>query len=151
VLNIFMTQLHRSLVSFVVTIGFQFVSEYGLNFSRCRSCAIRFMCAVSTVRRLNDDDPPGVGGVSYSRMTRPDASQGEIVAALRHACVTVWIIGRPCDLLTFYRGRWLPLECKPEGHKRPRRDQETQSEFLAIYAVPVVRTAIEALEAVGAI
>ena len=82
-----------------------------------------------------------------------DATQGEIFDALRKAGVQVWIIGKPCDLLTYYRGRWLPLECKPadttkKGTKRLRTDQERQTEFLTAYAVPVVRTAQAALAAV---
>ena len=90
----------------------------------------------------------------YRRAKKVDSSQAEIVAALRQACVTVWIIGQPCDLLTYYRGKWQPLECKPpdttkKGTRRLRSDQERQTEFLAAYAVPVVRTPREALIAVG--
>lgn len=85
--------------------------------------------------------------MSYARrMTRPDGTQAEIVDALRKAGVMVWVIGQPCDLLTLYRGNWLPLECKPI--KRVRKDQEKQDEFLAITGVKKVRTALEAIEAV---
>ncbi len=66
-------------------------------------------------------------------MTRPpkyarkvDSSQGEIVDALRKAGAEVWIIGQPVDLLTYYRGRWLPMEAKPPTHKRGRADQAAQ-------------------------
>jgi hypothetical protein len=82
------------------------------------------------------------------RALKVDRNQGEIVAALRQACVTVWIIGRPCDLLTYYRGKWLPLEIKEPNFKRHRKDQESQTEFLTTYAVPVVKDALEALQAV---
>ena len=81
------------------------------------------------------------------RMTRPDGTQAEIVQRLRQACVTVWVIGEPCDLLTYYRGRWLPLECKPKN-PRKRTDQADQERFLIDYAVPVVRTFEEAYAAV---
>jgi hypothetical protein len=81
------------------------------------------------------------------RMTRPDGTQAEIVQRLRQACVTVWVIGEPCDLLTYYRGRWLPLECKPKK-PRKRTDQADQERFLIDYAVPVVRTFEEAYAAV---
>lgn len=85
--------------------------------------------------------------MSYSRrMTRPDGTQTEIVEALRKAGVQVWIIGQPCDLLTFHRGIWRPLECKPV--KRIRKDQERQDAFLASTGVKKVRTALEAIAAV---
>jgi hypothetical protein len=80
------------------------------------------------------------------RHSRPDSVQNDIVNALRAAGVLVCVIGRPVDLLTFYRGKWLPLECKTT--KRPRKDQAAQTLFLAATGVPKVRTALEALEAV---
>lgn len=91
----------------------------------------------------------------YAR--KVDSTQGEIVSALRSIGCTVWIIGEPCDLLTYYRKRWLPLEVKPAPEPgvrvktraiRHRNDQERQSSFVATFAVPVVRTAQEALQAV---
>lgn len=86
--------------------------------------------------------------MSYARkMTRPDATQAKIVRELRQACVFVWVIGQPCDLLTYYRGRWLPLECKPEKPKK-RTDQPDQAKFVTDYAVPVVRSFEEAYAAV---
>jgi hypothetical protein len=87
----------------------------------------------------------------YRRAKKVDASQGPIIAALRCAGIAVWVIGQPCDLLTYYPPlkRWRPLECKPEDpHNRNRRDQAPQKEFLATYAVPVVRTALEAIQEV---
>lgn len=85
--------------------------------------------------------------MSYQRrMTRPDSTQTEIVDALRKAGVSVWIIGQPCDLLTHYHGRWQVMECKPLA-KRARKDQDEQSQFLAAYAVPIVRTPLQAIEA----
>ena len=80
----------------------------------------------------------------HRRMTRPDATQTEIVAGLRKAGVAVWVIGIPCDLLCFYRGRWQTLECKPEK-PRNRYDQEAQDEFLSATGTPIVRTALQAL------
>jgi hypothetical protein len=85
----------------------------------------------------------------YAR--KVDASQGQIVAALRKAGISVWIIGEPCDLLT-YNPRtqlWKPLEVKPTDlHNAHRKDQGRQREFMATYAVPIVKTAQEALKAV---
>ncbi len=96
--------------------------------------------------------------MSLNRYARKaDSSQAEIVAALRKAGVVVEIIGRPVDLLTYYRGRWLPLECKPApeiGKRgkplavRARTDQERQDAFIAATGVKRVRTALEALAAV---
>jgi hypothetical protein len=96
----------------------------------------------------------------YNRYARKvDSSQAEIVAALRKAGVRVWIISEPCDLLTLYRGVWLPLECKPAPQPgirvkyraiRTRYDQERQEEFMATTGTPRVRTAQEALQAVTA-
>lgn len=96
--------------------------------------------------------------MSYLRRAKKvDSSQGEIVSALRQAGITVWILGQPCDLLTFYKGRWLPLECKPAPEPgirvktratRIRTDQEHQQAFCRDFAVPIVRTAEDALEAV---
>ena len=95
----------------------------------------------------------------HRRMTRPDSAQGPIVSALRSAGISVWIIGEPCDLLTYYAPlkRWRPLEVKPApepGVKvktraiRHRNDQEGQKAFVTTYAVPIVRTPQEALQAV---
>jgi hypothetical protein len=87
----------------------------------------------------------------YRRAKKVDASQGPIVAALRAAGISVWIIGTPCDLLTYNPAtqRWKPLECKPtDPHNRHRRDQGRQKEFVSTYAIPLVRTAEEALQAV---
>lgn len=81
---------------------------------------------------------------------RSDASQSSIVEALRNAGALVWIIGRPCDLLTFYRGRWLPIEVKTltaTGKRRKRKDQAKQDEFIAKTGTPVVGTPEQALEA----
>lgn len=86
--------------------------------------------------------------MSYSRRhSRPDEAQEGIVKALRKAGVYVAVIGSPVDLLTYYKGRWLPIECKTPG-KRPRKDQEAQNLFVATYAVPVVRNELGALAAV---
>lgn len=88
--------------------------------------------------------------MSYARrMTRPDSTQNEIVSALRKAGITVWVIGQPCDLLTYWpvMKRWRPIECKPLK-PRNRNDQDSQKEFLTTFAVPIVRTAAEAIEAI---
>jgi len=97
--------------------------------------------------------------MSYLRHAKKvDSSQEAIVKALRKAGVEVYVIGRPVDLLCYVRGSWKLLEAKPAPEPgirvklkapRKRKDQIEQDEFIAKYHVPVVRTTIEALEALG--
>jgi hypothetical protein len=85
--------------------------------------------------------------------TRKDASQRAIVEALEAVGCEVWIIERPCDLLTNFRGRWLPIECKTpqrNGRARKRSDQADQTALIERTQIPVVTTPIEALRAIGA-
>lgn len=80
------------------------------------------------------------------RHSRPDSAQEPIVEALREAGVKVWVIGKPCDLLTLYEGRWLPLEVKSDtSSARNRKDQDKQRAFLAETGVSIVTTPTEAL------
>lgn len=90
------------------------------------------------------------GLVSLNRYARRvDSTQKDILAGLRAAGIMCWVISEPCDVLTYYPPlrRWRPLECKPLK-KRLRKDQASQSEFLALTHTPIVRTAVEAIEAV---
>lgn len=82
------------------------------------------------------------------RAARTDSTQKDIVAALRATGAFVWVLRRPVDLLVYYRG-WHVLEAKGEGWKKPRKDQEAQTAFCKTFGVPIVRTADEALAAVG--
>ncbi len=85
--------------------------------------------------------------------TRKDSVQKDIIAALEAAGCEVWVIERPCDLLTNYRGRWLPMECKTpkaNGEPRKRSDQAEQTELIERARIPVVTTPLEALRAIGA-
>jgi hypothetical protein len=85
--------------------------------------------------------------------TRKDATQRLIIQALEAVNCEVWVIERPCDLLTLYRGRWLPIECKtpqPNGKVRQRADQVDQAVTLQRARIPVVTTPVEALRAIGA-
>ena len=64
---------------------------------------------------------------------RVDENQAEIVAALRAAGASVWIIGLPVDLLVGYAGQTVPVEVKGLTGKRspkPRRYTELQAEFM---------------------
>lgn len=93
----------------------------------------------------------------YRRARKVDSSQKTIIDELRKAGVDVWVISIPVDLLYHYRGKWGVLECKPAAEPgirvktraiRRRTDQERQSEFIRTFAIPVVRTPLQALEAI---
>lgn len=86
--------------------------------------------------------------------TRKDAVQKDIITALETAGCEVWVIEKPVDLLTLYRGQWMPLECKTpqkNGKPRKRNDQAAQTEVIARVRIPVVTTPMEALRAVGVV
>jgi hypothetical protein len=85
-------------------------------------------------------------------------TSGDIVTNIFTAMMQARHPTRPVDLLCYVRGSWKLLEAKPAPEtgirvklKAPRRrkDQVEQDEFIAKYHVPVVRTTIEALEALG--
>ncbi len=93
---------------------------------------------------------PGVPGEeAVRRIHRADNTQADIVDGLRRVGVRVFVIGRPVDLLTLHRGKWLPIECKSQ--KRLRADQAEQNELVAECGIPRVTSLDEALRAVGAI
>jgi hypothetical protein len=96
----------------------------------------------------------------YARKT--DSTQAEIVRGLTKAGVKVWIIEEPCDLLCrFWSNRirrflWQPLECKPLTGKRDpkariRADQPAQNAFRKENEVPVVTSAVQALEVLASL
>lgn len=64
---------------------------------------------------------------------RVDGNQAEIVAALRAAGASVWIIGLPCDLLVGHGGQTIIMECKTLTGKRnpkPARHTQLQKDFM---------------------
>lgn len=80
------------------------------------------------------------------RNPRRDANEAEIIHALEAIGVIVRRVsswGVP-DLLTFYRGRWLPIEVKHKDGKLTGA-QETLYEFAPF---PIVETVEEALASV---
>lgn len=94
--------------------------------------------------------------MSFNRYARrPDESQPAIVEALRNAGWSVWIIGRPVDLLCWKPGRGFRcLEAKTAyGKKNPKavidKRQKEQIEFIDVTGTPRVTSAQEALLAVG--
>lgn len=91
----------------------------------------------------------------YAR--KVDASQPEIVKALRKAGYTVCIIGQPVDLAIRHHawkaGMFMLMEAKTPtatGKRRARRDQEAQEAFCREHGVTYALTPEQALEAVGA-
>ena len=77
---------------------------------------------------------------------RTDATQAEVVKALRAIGAGVYYLKLPLDLLVFFRGRTLLLELKePQG-----RLTQAQEEFIASWGgeVHVVRGPLEAVAAV---
>lgn len=58
---------------------------------------------------------------------RVDANQAEIVAALREAGASVWIIGLPVDLLVGFNGHSVLMEVKTlTGKRNPKPSKHTQ-------------------------
>jgi len=90
------------------------------------------------------------------RAARVDENQAEIVAALRQAGATVWIIGLPVDLVCGYGGKTLLMEIKTVTGKRnpkPARYTELQKSFMLDWRGGPVSTVTDvqgALTAIGA-
>lgn len=86
---------------------------------------------------------------------RVDANQAEIVAALRKAGASVWIIGLPVDLLVGFRGQSLLMEVKTITGKRepkPSKHTQLQKDFMLDWrggAVSTVTDVEGALRALG--
>jgi hypothetical protein len=59
---------------------------------------------------------------------RKDLNEAEIVAALRAAGATVWVIELPVDLLVGYKNRTLLMECKSDSKKKLTK---LQTDFFA--------------------
>lgn len=86
----------------------------------------------------------------FGRRTVKDLTQDGIVKALEQAYIEVWCIERPVDLL-IRRHSWpagLALLMEVKTSRRKRADQAKQAETLAQHGIPVVCTAVEALQAV---
>lgn len=64
---------------------------------------------------------------------RVDENQAEIVAAMREAGASVWVIGLPVDLLVGYAGRWALVEVKRMVGKlnpKPAKHTALQKAFM---------------------
>jgi len=85
-----------------------------------------------------------------------DGNQAEIVAALRAAGASVWIIGLPVDLAVGFQGKTLLVEIKQTTGKRnpkPCRHTQLQKDFMMTWnggAVSTVTDVDGALRAIGA-
>ena len=85
---------------------------------------------------------------------RVDASQAEIVAALRAAGASVQLIGLPVDALVGFRGVTHHMEFKTKGTRYGRGPNRNQQEFMAGWLgaqVVLVDTPEAALNALGVI
>ena len=85
------------------------------------------------------------------RAAKRDLSEAAVVKALEAAGALVYRLDRPCDLLVRYRGLTHLMECKTPGPNLKRKDQKAQRDFCALWEVPIIKTPVEALVAVGAI
>ena len=88
------------------------------------------------------------------RAARVDATQAEIVKALRSVGAKVWVIGLPLDLLVGYRGKTLLVECKVlEGVRKPKASDHTplQKRFMADWTGGPVATITDAEGAIRAV
>ena len=85
---------------------------------------------------------------------RVDATQAEIVAALRAAGCSVWVVGLPVDLLVGKSGQTWLMECKTLTGKRkpkPAKYTDLQTGFMATWRGGPVVTVTDAEGALRAI
>ena len=81
------------------------------------------------------------------RAARVDATQAEVVAALRAAGAYVWIIGLPVDLLIGFQGKTALVEVKVlTGVKKRKQSRFTalQTEFMREWTGGTVATVTDA-------
>lgn len=86
---------------------------------------------------------------------RRDLSEPAIIEALERVGAEVWPLDFPVDLLVRFRLHWFLLECKtgrgPKMAIRKDKRQQAQQNFIAATGIPIVRTPVEALKAIGAL
>ena len=88
------------------------------------------------------------------RAARRDLSEPAIVDALEAVGAFCYRLSVPVDLLVYFRERWWLLEVKTKrdtkegGRHKGSREQRA---FCLAFAVPIVETAEEALQAIGAL
>jgi len=81
------------------------------------------------------------------RAARVDATQAEIVAALRAGGAYVWISGLPLDLIFGFQGKTALVECKTKiGLRKPKPAKHTklQVEFMREWTGDTVATVTDA-------
>jgi hypothetical protein len=86
------------------------------------------------------------------RAAKVDGNARQLVAALRAVGASVFVIGRPVDLLVGFRRRNYVIEVK-RPHVKPRKDQQAQRDFIEAWQgeIVTVQAVDEALQAIGAI
>lgn len=110
------------------------------------------------IERLSSASPGAGSIVSLNRYAvKRDAGEPAVIDALEAAGWQVWQLDVPCDLLCWKEalgpGTFKTLEVKTGYGRalkpRVRKDQQAQTNFIAITGTPIVRTPQEALRAVG--
>ena len=81
---------------------------------------------------------------------RRDANQREIVQALEQVGAEVWILDRPCDLAVWFRRAWHLLETKTRTGRYTALQLHDREKGRG-EGIRTVRSAVEALQAIGAI
>jgi hypothetical protein len=79
-----------------------------------------------------------------------DTAEPAIVEALEKVGALVIRMNQPCDLLVRYNAVNYLMEVKTLG-TYPDARQKAQRDFLHAFAVPIVKTPLEALTAIGVI
>jgi hypothetical protein len=92
--------------------------------------------------------------LTYAR--KIDSTQPDIVAALRAAGFMVWLIGTPCDALTWRADKGFQcVEIKTANRKggkyKPRKDQKAQNDFCELTGTPRVCSPSDAVAALGGV
>lgn len=90
-----------------------------------------------------------MGRMSPRRAAQRDANEAEIVAALRKAGATVYLLDKPCDLAVGKNKKNLLMEVKQPGKRLNPKQQEFCDSWEGQFAV--VHTVREALELIGAV
>ena len=81
---------------------------------------------------------------------RRDKNEPPIIEALERAGAEVWVVDRPADLLVWFRRAWHILEIKMPSGRLSARQAADRDEGLC-EGIAIVRTPLEALEAIGAV
>lgn len=88
------------------------------------------------------------------RAARVDASQAQIVSALRAAGASVYLIGLPVDAIVGYKNMTMLMEFKTPGTQYGKKPNDNQQAFMDSWhggPVATINTPEAALRAIGCI